>query len=196
MSKPFAPSADENKDVIFAAIEAYLAGDVLEIGSGTGQHAVFFAARAPEARWQPSELAANLPGIRAWIDEAGLPNVLAPIELDVRSAWPRNQFDFVFTANTFHIMDVSAVAATIAGAGRVLREDGHFAVYGPFNYAGNYTSDSNARFDAQLKDRDPAMGIRDFDWLDQLARTAGMTLAADIEMPVNNRTLIWQKRTL
>ncbi len=196
MSKPFAASADENKDVIFAAIEPYLAGDVLEIGSGTGQHAVYFAGRAPDVRWQPSELAANLPGIRAWIDETGLPNVLPPIELDVRSAWPGRQFDFVFSANTFHIMDMSAVAATIAGAGRVLRENGHFAVYGPFNYGGRYTSDSNARFDAHLRSQDPAMGIRDFDWLDQLARTSGMTLAADVEMPVNNRTLLWKKRTL
>ncbi len=196
MSKPFAASAEENKAVIYAAIEPYLAGDVLEVGSGTGQHAVYFAGRAPEVRWQPSELAANLPGIRSWIDEAGLPNVLSPIELDVRSAWPRDSYDFVFSANTFHIMDISAVAATIAGAGRILRDAGHFAVYGPFNYGGRYTSDSNARFDARLKAQDPAMGIRDFDWLDQLARTAGMTLAADIEMPVNNRTLVWQKRTL
>ncbi len=196
MNKPYAASAEENKAVIYDAIEPYLDGEVLEIGSGTGQHAVYFAGRATDVAWQPSELAANLPGIRAWIDEAGVPNVLPPIELDVRSAWPRNQFDFVFTANTFHIMDVSAVAATIAGAGRVLRDGGHFAVYGPFNYGGQYTSDSNARFDAQLKAQDSAMGIRDFDWLEQLAKTAGMTLAADVEMPVNNRTLIWQKRTL
>ncbi len=196
MTKPYAPSAEENKAVIFDAIEPYLDGEVLEIGSGTGQHAVYFAGRAIDVAWQPSELAANLPGIRAWIDEAGVPNVLPPIELDVRSAWPRSQFDFVFTANTFHIMDVSAVAATIAGAGRVLRDAGHFAVYGPFNYGGRHTSESNARFDAGLKAQDPAMGIRDFDWLDQLAQTAGMRLAADVEMPVNNRTLIWQKRTL
>ena len=193
MNRPFAEACEQNKAVIFDAIQPYLRGEVLEIGSGTGQHAVYFAALKPELTWQTSDLAANLPGIRLWIGDSGLVNLPAPIELDVRGDWPQRSFDLVYTANTFHIMGIDAVAQSIAGAGEHLRTGGCLAVYGPFNYDGRYTSESNARFDAFLKAGDPASGIRDFEWLDDLARTAGLRLQADIAMPANNRTLIWQK---
>lgn len=195
MNKPYAESAEQNKSCIFDAIKPYLRGQVLEIGSGTGQHAVYFCAQLARIDWQPSELAPNLPGIQRWIEESGLDNIRPPIVLDVLGDWPTCRYDLVYSANTFHIMGETAVAASIAGAGRCLRPGGVFAVYGPFSYGGRHTADSNAAFDAMLRGRDPDSGIRDFDWLDQLAREADMNLLDDVEMPVNNRTLIWQKRT-
>ncbi len=195
MTLPFAEACEQNKQVIFDAIAPWLRGEILEIGSGTGQHAVYFAGRLPGIVWQTSDRAENLPGIRAWIEDSGLDNLPAPLELDVCSAWPEAFFDMVFSANCFHIMHPPAVAASIEGAGRVLRPDGVLAVYGPFNYGGRYTSASNAQFDQFLRARDPDSGIRDFDWLDGLAREAGLQLLQDIEMPANNRTLIWQNRT-
>ncbi len=195
MNKPWAEAAEQNKGVIFDAIEPYLHGAALEIGSGTGQHAVYFASRKDDLDWQPSDLAPNLPGIERWIVESGLGNIRPPLTLDVNGAWPEREFDLVFSANTFHIMSEDEVARCIAGVGACLRAGGAFALYGPFNYDGSYTSESNASFDAMLRARNPASGIRDFDWLDRLATAAGMILREDIAMPANNRTLIWQKRT-
>ena len=195
MNLPFAQAADQNKEVIHQAVNEYLVGRVLEIGSGTGQHAVYFAGLRPDLNWQTSDMAGNLPGIRAWCDDAGLANLMNPIVLDVDSTWPNERFDTVYGANIFHIMGEASVASCIAGSGRCLNPGGHLIVYGPFNYSGEYTSASNARFDAMLRAGDPASGIRDFDWLDDLARAAGLMLEADIAMPANNRSLIWQKRT-
>ena len=195
MNKPFAEAAEQNRQVIFDAIDPWLRGDVLEIGSGTGQHAVFFAAARPDIRWQPSDLPQALPGIDIWVREAGLDNLRQPIELDVAGSWPEQIFATVYSANTFHIMSADQVECCIAGIGECLEPGGAFALYGPINYGGQYTSDSNAAFDAMLKSRDPASGIRDFEWLDRLAGAAGLELRDDIAMPVNNRTLIWQKRT-
>ena len=196
MNLPFAEAAEQNKVVIFDAIRPYLKGDVLEVGSGTGQHAEFCASQVPELRWQTSDLAANLPGIAARIAASGLQNLAPPIELDVLKSWPEQLYDMVYTANSFHIMNATMVAACIDGAGRCLRPGGVFAVYGPFSYDGAHTSDSNARFDQMLRARDPRSGIRDFEWIEQLANEAQLELLEDVEMPVNNRTLIWQKRTL
>ena len=196
MNLPFAESSEQNKSVIFGVIEPYLRGDVLEIGSGTGQHAVFFAGQVPQMLWQTSELESNLPGIEAWIADSGLPNLPSPIALDVLGDWPDRQFDMVYSANCFHIMEQSAVAKCIAGVGACLKPGGVLMVYGPFNYAGSFTSPSNARFDAFLKARDPASGIKDFEWLDELANKEGLELVDDVAMPANNRSLIWQKRTL
>ncbi len=195
MSKPFAEAAEQNKTFIFDAIRPYLRGEVLEIGSGTGQHAVFFCEQLPDLAWQPSDLAPNLPGIQRWIGDSGLANIRPPMLLDVLGDWPAGKYDLIYSANTFHIMSETAVAASIAGAGRCLRPGGVFAVYGPFSYGGRHTADSNAAFDAMLRARDPQSGIRDADWLGQLAGDAEMELRDDVEMPVNNRTLIWQKRT-
>ena len=196
MNLPFAGAAEENKVVILQAIRPYLRGRVLEIGSGTGQHAVYFAAEIPELHWQTSDLEPNLVGVRAWIDDSGLQNLPPPLLLDAKGNWPPLEFDTVYTANTFHIMDSAAVSSCIAGSAACLRVGGKLIVYGPFNYDGRFTSPSNERFDAMLKVNDPGSGIKDFEWLDELARSAGMNLQCDIEMPANNRCLIWKKRTI
>jgi len=195
--KPYAESCDQNREAILAVLQPRLAGaeSLLEIGSGTGQHAVYFAAALPQLRWQTSDRADNHPGIHAWLDEARLANVLPPLALDVAdaTAWPASQYQAVFTANTVHIMGEAEVQALFAGVGRVLAAGGRFLVYGPFNYGGRYSSDSNARFDQWLKARDPRSGIKDLDWLRSLAAAADMVLEEDIGMPANNRTLVWRR---
>lgn len=193
--KPFAPSCEKNRDPILAVLREFLADrtSVLEIGSGTGQHAVHFAPALPRLTWQTSDRATMLPGIRAWLDEAGLPNTPAPIELDVIAAWPTQRFDAVFTANTLHIMSWTAVEAMFAALPTVMASGAIFVAYGPFNYRGQFTSASNARFDASLKAGAPHQGIRDFDALDALARRAGLVLADDVAMPSNNRCLVWRR---
>lgn len=196
MSLPFAESAEQNKRVIFDVIKPYLAGQVLEIGSGTGQHAVFFANQVPEMCWQTSDLATYLPVIEAWIRDSGLQNLPPPIALDVMGRWPESQYDLVYSANCFHIMGTEAVERSVEGGANCLKAGGVFAIYGPFNYAGKYTSESNARFDAFLRARDAASGIKDFEWVDEIAGGAGLELSRDVEMPANNRCLIWKKRTL
>lgn len=194
--KPFSEACEQNKHPILAVLQQHFADrqTVLEIGSGTGQHAVFFAAHLPYLHWLTSEVPALHEGIRAWLDEAQLPNVDQPLALDVNQAnWPVKQVDAVFSANTVHIMDWPSVENMFAGIGRVLQSHGILCLYGPFNYQGTYTSDSNARFDVWLKQRDPQSGIRDFDALNALARAHGMQLRADHAMPANNRTLVWEK---
>jgi len=193
--KPYAESCDQNKAPILAVLSRLFADSrrVLEIGSGTGQHAVHFAAAMPHLTWQTSDVAENHPGIRAWLDEAALANVLYPLDLDVRGCWPDDAYDAIFSANTAHIMSWGEVESLFQGIGRVLAEGGRFALYGPFNYNGAYTSESNRRFDGWLKQRDPLSGIRDFDALDRLADNQGLSFEADIEMPVNNRLLVWRK---
>ncbi len=193
--KPYAPSCDKNREPILAVLRERLAErtSVLEIGSGTGQHAVYFAPALSHLSWQTSDRAENLPGIRAWLAEAGLPNTPWPIELDVTGPWPALRFDAVFTANTLHIMPWSAVEALFAALPGVMVEQAIFVAYGPFNYGGRYTSESNARFDASLKASAPYQGIRDFDDLDALARRAGMALVEDVAMPSNNRCLAWRR---
>ena len=196
MNRPYAQAAEQNKHVILDAIRPWLRGEVLEIGSGSGQHAVYFASQAADISWQTSELAVNLAGIESWIEDSGLDNLLAPIELDVMGSWPDHRYDFIFSANCFHIMAKDAVARCIEGIGDCLKPGGVFALYGPFNYHGDYTSESNARFDQMLRARDPESGIRDFEWIAQLAGAAELELLEDVAMPANNRTLIWKKRTL
>ena len=195
MTKPFAPSCERNQGPILEVLQRHLGTTrrVLEIGSGTGQHAVHFAAAMPWLAWQCSDRADNLSGIAAWRDEAALANTPPAIELDVDGPWPGNGFNAVFTANSLHIMGWPQVEAFFAGVGKVLQEDGLLIVYGPFNYGGDFTSDSNRAFDQWLKDRDPASGIRDFEVVDALARAIGLALVEDNAMPANNRALVWQK---
>jgi SAM-dependent methyltransferase len=199
VNKPWSESCEQNKAPILTVLQQVLGADgrVLEVGSGTGQHAVHFAAAMPGLSWQPSERAGNLPGIRAWLAEAGLSNVQAPLELDVLGPWPDLRVQAVFSANTAHIMSWSAVEAMFCGvAGVLTAEDGggRFCLYGPFSYGGRHTSPSNAQFDWMLRDRDPLSGVRDIDDLNRLASANGLELEADYEMPVNNRLLVWQCR--
>ena len=196
-SKPYSEACDQNRDPILTVLRRYLdrPGTVLEIGSGTGQHAVYFGAALPHLLWQPSDVPAHLPGIRLWIEEAALPNVAEPLELDVRrTPWPVQAVDGVYSANTAHIMHWPDVQAMFEGVGRVLRPGGCFCLYGPFNEGGEFTSESNARFHMSLQMRDPGMGIRDKADLDRLATAAGLERIDDVVMPVNNFTLVWRKR--
>jgi len=194
--KPYAESCEQNRAPILAILREVFADrrHVLEIGSGTGQHAVYFGAELAHLRWQTADVAAHHPGIAAWLHEAALPNVLAPLVLDVNhSDWHHGRYDAVFTANTLHIMSAPEVEKCLAGVGQVLVPGGALAVYGPFNYQGQFTSESNARFDQWLKARDPASGIRDFEAVDALVRQQGLSLVEDYAMPANNRTLVWRK---
>ena len=195
MDRPYAAACDRNREPILAVLREHFGGRhrVLEIGSGTGQHAVHFAAALPHLIWQASDVLQHLPGIRAWLDGAALPNTPAPIALDVTGAWPAGEFDAVFSANTLHIMGWPQVGALFKHLPEVLAPNAVVVVYGPFNYAGSFTSPSNAAFDASLKVGAPQMGIRDFEAVDTLARGAGLELLEDRAMPANNRCLVWQR---
>lgn len=167
---------------------------VLEIGAGTGEHAVFFAGELPHLQWQPTDVAAHLPGIAAWRDAVALPNLRAPLALDVDAGdWPVGTVDGVFTANTLHIMSWASAHNFFHGVGRVLAPGGVLAVYGPFSDNGRHTAESNARFDAFLRARDPLSGVRDWRAVDALARAQGLCLDGDHAMPANNRTLVWRR---
>ncbi len=194
--KLYAESCDQNKAPILSVLSRLFAdaASVLEIGSGTGQHAIHFAAAMPHLVWQTSDVVENHPGISAWLGEAGLPNTPSPVALDVRGDWPGRTYDAIFSANTVHIMSWPEVERCFEGIGSVLAPGGCFVLYGPFNYDGAYTSDSNRRFDAWLKQRDPLSGIRDFTDLDRLAEAQGLAFEEDIEMPVNNRILVWRSQ--
>lgn len=193
--KPWSEACERNRAPILEVLRGAFAGaiQVLEIGSGTGQHAVFFAAAMPQLVWQPSDRAENLAGIAAWRDEAGLPNLRAPLALDVDGDWPVAECDALFTANTLHIMSWASVEHFFSGAGRVLRPGGVLAVYGPFSYGGRHTAESNARFDALLRARDPLSGVRDFDAVCTLAHSHGLEFCDDHALPANNRMLIWRR---
>lgn len=195
MEKPFSEPCERNKEPILAILRELftLPAHILEIGSGTGQHAVHFGAALPHVVWQTSDLPINHAGIRAWLDEAALPNVLAPIALDVNGDWPERIYDGIFTANTLHIVSWDLAQNLVAGAGRLLNKGGRLVIYGPFNYRGAFTSDSNARFDAWLKNRDPLSGIRDFEAVVKCAEINGLRLDADHAMPANNRLLVFVK---
>ncbi len=194
--KPYADACDRNRDPILRVLQHYFSdrSRVLEIGSGTAQHAVYFAAALPHLIWQTSDLEPNLPGARLWIEEAHLPNLPPPLILDVCGAWPSARFDAVFTANTLHIMAWEEARTLFASMPEVLGDDSVLAVYGPFNYEGAFTSPSNASFDAWLRQRSPRSGIRDFEAVDELARSIGFILVEDRPMPANNRALIWRRR--
>lgn len=195
MKKPYSESCDQNRDPILSIIEPVLANcsSVLEIGSGTGQHAVYFADKMPHLVWQTSDRIEYLSGIQSWLDDANLKNTPPPLQLDVsQSDWPPDKFDALFSANTAHIMSWSEVVAFFSGINRLLNKNGKVILYGPFNYNNTYTSDSNARFDYWLKQRDPDSGIRNFEDINNLAAKANLALINDFSMPANNRILYWQ----
>ena len=161
---------------------------MLEIGSGTGQHAAYFAPALPHLKWQPSDVAEHLEGIRMWVGEG-----VQPVELDLDKPWPRLQADAVFSANTAHIVSWPQVGRMFEGVGRLLPAGGLFALYGPFHYGGRATAESNARFDAMLRARDPASGVRNFEDITALAQRWGLALLEDNAMPANNRLLVFKK---
>jgi hypothetical protein len=185
--KPFSEASERNRAPILAVLKRVLKDrkHVLEIGSGTGQHAAYFAPALPRLVWQASDVAENLPGIRQWVSDP------QPIELNVDGPWPKLDVDAVFSANTTHIMSWPQVERMLEGIGRI-RTLKTLCLYGPFNYGGKHTSESNARFDAMLRARDPLSGLRDFEAIDRLARKAGFQLEEDNAMPANNRLLVWR----
>jgi SAM-dependent methyltransferase len=192
-------ACERNKGPILEILAGALAHSrkVLEIGSGTGQHATHFAAHLPHLVWQPSDTGAYLTDLRARIEHEGTPNLRAPLELDVRDLpWAVEPVDAVFTANTLHIMSWDAVKDLFRGIGAVMSGPGVLAIYGPFRYGGRFTSASNAEFDRYLRARDPASGIRDFEEVNTLSSEQGLSLLADHPMPANNQFMIWHKPAL
>ncbi len=195
IEKPFCQPCENNKHAILEQLQHAFKDckNVLEIGSGTGQHAVFFAENLKHLVWQTSDQTENHKGINSWIDEHPSPNVKRPIELDVTSStWPA-YVDGIFTANTCHIMPWPVVELMFKGVSQTLTSQGILALYGPFCYNQQFTSEGNARFDQHLKASNPEQGIRDIEAMHSLAKEVGLTLLDDIDMPANNRLLLWQK---
>lgn len=197
MDKPFASAPARNAAPILSTLRHELRGrsTVFEIGSGTGQHAVMFAREMPELTWQTSDLELSHDGIRAWIQEAGLENVLPPEDFDVLTASiPADRYDAIFSANTAHIMSVAAVQRMFELGGAMLKPGGVFCLYGPFSRGGRFSTRSNEEFDASLRARNPSMGVRDLDDLECLAGEHGMALARTYAMPANNLLVVWSKK--
>ena len=192
--KLFSESCEQNKAPLLEVLQEVFNDRkaVLEIGSGSGQHAVYFAKHLQHLTWQPSDRAENLASIQAWAAEVALTNLQPPIELDVlNQPWNVQTVDAVFTANSLHIMSWDMVEQFFIGLEKVLDTSGKLLIYGPFSYSGKHTSPSNARFDQYLKQQNPLSGVRDFDDLDRLASQQGLSLIQDYAMPANNRCLLW-----
>ena len=193
MEKPFSPACERNQEPIFSAISPILKNvhDVLEIGSGTAQHAAYFAKLMPWLNWQCSDVQENLAGIQMWVDDANLSNLLAPIELDVSTTSIKRQYDGIYSCNTLHIMSEQHVKDFFKLISTITTDHADLIIYGPFNYQGQYTAGSNADFDRWLKERNPESSIRDFEWINELAERIGFILVDDKTMPANNRFLHW-----
>lgn len=200
INKPFSQACENNKRPILNILSKVFSQHkhVLEIGSGTGQHAVFFGQHLPHVTWQTSDLSVNHQGINLWLTEADLSNVQKPIAIDLNKAWPMPekspQVDGLYTANTLHIISWPLVIKFFEGIARNLAPQAIICIYGPFKYQGQYTSESNAKFDLWLKDRDIDSGIRDMEAILLLANSAGLTLIYDHVMPANNQLLVFSKR--
>ena len=197
VTKPRSEACERNRDPILKVLMQWFLepGTALEIGSGTGQHAVYFARHLPHLTWLTSDLEDNRPGIRAWVSESQLANLPPPLRLDVTdTAWPVVRSDYVFSANTAHIMSWPKVQAMFAGVAKTLGPKGVFCLYGPFNHKGEFTSDTNRAFDATLRSQNAEMGVRDDLALITLGRRTGLRLAGDYWLPANNRVLVWVKQ--
>jgi len=194
---PFSEACERNKGPILEALLPLLPrrGHVLELGSGTGQHVVHFAPHGSRLSWQPTERRENLSALGARIRLEGHSNILPPIELDVEGAWPDRRFAAAYSANTAHIMSWAAVCAMFRGVGRRLAPGGMFWLYGPFIVGGSHTAASNAEFDRQLQARDPQMGLRDVEALEELAGSQRLRLSARLELPANNQLLVFRGDT-
>jgi SAM-dependent methyltransferase len=199
---PFSAACERNRGPILEVLrEAFRdRREVLELGSGTGQHAVHFASALPQLCWQPTERASQLAGLGARLALEGPPNLRLALELDLgQSDWPQGpaaglRWDAAFSANTLHIVAEPLVERFFAGLGATLAADARLAVYGPFRYRGRFTTASNADFDATLRQRDPSSGIRDVEWIESLAAGQGFRLEADYPMPAHNQLLVWARR--
>ena len=193
---PFSQACENNKQAILGVLKGHLSGgdSVLEIGGGTGQHVVFFAEYFPDLQWQSSDIPSNVDSLNLRITAAQLPNLAPAISLDVNDhLWNCPTSNAIYSANSLHIMSANSVKNFFAGAGRQLRDSGVLLVYGPFKYHGEFTTESNARFDLWLRDRDPLSGVRDFEWVNSLAESAGLNFVEDNSMPANNQFLVWRK---
>lgn len=193
---PISEACERNKGPILELLKLVFADrqSVLEIGSGTGQHALHFAQQLPHLNWQPSDFGNYLPGLQARLQTSALPNLRAAIELDVRSGNDLGgEYDAVFSANTLHIMSADAVENFFELVGSTLKKGGKLVVYGPFNYKGNYSSPSNQQFDMHLKSQNPESAIRDCEWVNSLAEAEGFKLIKDIAMPANNQCIVWER---
>lgn len=199
---PFSAAAENNKSPILTILKDAFAdvARVLEIASGTGQHAVHFAKNLPHLTWQPSDIPEHLAGLEQRIIETDLDNLFEPIGLDVRDLpWPTpdreagDAFDGIFTANSLHIMSWAGVEAFFAGVDETLASGGTLAIYGAMKYGGAFTTPSNEAFDQSLRKKDPESGLRDFEAIDALARSIGLTLVADHAMPANNQLLVYRR---
>jgi SAM-dependent methyltransferase len=195
-----APATQRNRDPILEVLRTVLppTGTVLEIASGSGEHAVYFAAALPALTFQPSDVDPGaLDSIRAWTEASGMTNVRAPLRLDVtEDRWPTDPVQAIFSANLIHIAPVEAAQGLIAGAARHLVPGGVLVIYGPFRVAGAHTAPSNAAFDADLRARDPRWGVRDLEWVRDLASAAGLHLDQRAQLPANNQLLVFRKRTV
>lgn len=194
--KPFSQACENNKQPILEILLRVFSDrkQVLEVGSGTGQHAVHCAPELPHLVWQTADLEHNHPGIKAWLNESPAENIRPPLILDAdHPPWSFDPVDAVFTANTCHIMAWSSVVNLFAGLDSTMKSNAVLAIYGPFNYNGKFTSDSNARFEEWLKKKAPHQGIRNFEAINALAKKIGLTLIEDNEMPANNRLLVWKR---
>ena len=197
MAKGFAPAAERNRQAILEVLRRVLpsAGLVLELASGTGQHAVFFSEQLPILRWQPSDASPDaLQSIAAWVEEVERANLLPPIELDVRSSrWPVARADALICINMIHISPWESTEALFQGAGDLLAAGSPLITYGPYRLHGEHTAPSNAAFDQSLRSRNARWGIRDIDELTELAGRTGFTLQERVDMPANNMTLVWTR---
>ncbi|MDH5501392.1 MAG: class I SAM-dependent methyltransferase [Gammaproteobacteria bacterium] len=194
--KPYSEYAERNAGPILEVLRNEFAAcrRVLEIGSGTGQHAVRFARDLPHLKWQTSDRRENHSGIESWVNAAELPNLLPPLALDVLTdADPAGSWDAVFSANTAHIMSVAAVERMFAIVGRLLADGGVFCLYGPFRQGDKFNTESNAAFHETLRSRDPEMGIRHLEALDDFGIANDLVRVRLYAMPANNHLAVWIK---
>ncbi|MDD4972912.1 MAG: DUF938 domain-containing protein [Bacteriovorax sp.] len=197
MTKEISSANDRNKDPILAVLKEVIIGDsirVLEVGSGSAQHAVYFAKNFKDIIWTTSDIATEHTRIRQVLDAAKLPNLRGPLAFEIgKDDFPKYSYDIVFTANTFHILSWKQCKNLMKVLGNRLREGSQVIIYGPFNYDGKFTSESNAEFDKWLKQQDPQRGIRSFEDINKNMIKNGFVLFKDYEMPANNRMLVFTR---
>ena len=192
---PFSQACEQNKAPILEHLRALLKGcdSVLEVGAGTGQHAVHFAKLLPHLTWHPSDVSNNLGTLALRVLNASVENLRKPVRLDVdHCRWNCGRFDAIFTANTLHIMSERSVENFFLNIPNHMNTKAQLIVYGPFKYNGKFTTPSNSNFDLWLKTRNTDSGLRDFEWVSALAKHAGLQLKHDFSMPANNQLLVWE----